>query len=200
MIELLRRKYQNGDTLTIKVKVDASKNGLIVSFIQSNYSDNNKWNKNQVLTDMFITRCKLANAYCKLDQTGEQTKRYIIENFSDDLSVIDEIKGLSKKCAKVFISLPTATYSHRKGVPTDFRRYKDTFLPLRVRIGDWDISRAFMDFDVFGSEAVYTAYQVLVNGKTIRSNNDLVNLHDAQLLHKKYFGESDDISTAEVSC
>lgn len=199
MIELLNRKYQNGDTVTIQVKVDASKKGLIVSFIQSNYSDNNKWSKKQVLTDMFITRCKLANAYSKLDPTGKQTIRYIKENFSDDLSVIDEIKGLSKKCSKVFISLPTSTYPYRKGVPTDFRRCKDTFLPLIVRIGDINISKAFMDFDVFGSDAVNTAYEVLINGKTIHSTNDLINLHEAQLLHKEYFGESDDISTAEVN-
>ena len=199
MIELLRRKYPNGDIVSIQAKVDATSKGLVVSFIQSNYSDNNKWYKNQLLTDVFVTRCKLANAYSKLDPTGKQTISYIKENFSDDLSIIDEIKGLSKKCSKVFISLPTATYSHRKGVPTDFRRCKDTFLPLIVRIGDRDVSRAFMDFDVFGPEAVNTAYEVLINGKTIHSKNDLVNLHDAQQLHKEYFGDSDDIITSEVT-
>ena len=72
MTELLTKKHKNGDTTTIKfnVKPIIGKD-VIVTFVVAEFSDCNKWRKEQVLTDIFITRCKLLNAYCELDPTGE---------------------------------------------------------------------------------------------------------------------------------
>ena len=134
---------------------------------------------------MFISRCKLLNAYCQLDPTGEKTIRYVRDTFSEDLSVIEEIHKLSKESNEIVISLPTSRHAHSRGIPTNDRMFKNTFLPLIVSINGEDVSRDFWDFDTFESNAVNVAYQALIKGEIPTSNNDLVDFYGVQKLHQQ---------------
>ena len=185
MIELLNKKHENGDTTQIKFDVKVNGQDVIVTFVQAEFSDVNKWKKEQVLTDMFISRCKLLNAYCQLDPTGEKTVRYVKDTFSEDLSVIEEIHKLSKESNEIVISLPTSRHAHSRGIPTNDRMFKNTFLPLIVSINGEDVSRDFWDFDTFESNAVNVAYQALIKGEIPTSNNDLVDFYGVQKLHQQ---------------
>ena len=186
MIELLNKRHV-GDTKQIRFDVEVNGQDVIVTFIQAEYSDVNKWKKEQVLTDMFISRCKLLNGYCLLDPTGEKTIRYIRDTFSEDLSVIQEIQKMSKASDEVVISLPTSRHAHSRGIPTNDRMFRNTFLPLIVSINGKDVSRDFWDFNTFESNAVNVAYQALIKGEIPTSNNDLVDFYGVQQLHQQLF-------------
>ena len=189
MIELLSKKHANGDTTQIRFDVNANGQDIIVTFVVAEFSDGNKWRKEQVLTDVFITRCKLLNAYCQLDPTGEKTIRYISEQFTEDLSIAEEIQKLSKQVDNISISLPTSRHAHSRGIPTNDRMFKNTYLPLKVSVNGENVSRVFWDFDIFESDVVNVAYQALIKGEIPSSNNDLVDFDGVQQLHQKLFGE-----------
>ena len=186
MIELLNKKHENEDITTIKFDVNTNGKDVIVTFVQAEYSNQNKWRKSQVLTDIFVTRCNLLNAYCQLDPTGEKTIKYITENFLKE-NVIEEIKQLSKHCNNISISLPTSMHAHNRGIPTSTRMLKNTFLPLIVTINNKDESRVFWDFDMFESDAVEVAYNALVKGIIPQSNNDFVDFSNIIELHQELF-------------
>lgn len=197
MIELLNKKHENGDTTQIRFDVKVNGQDVIVTFVQAEFSDVNKWKKEQVLTDMFISRCKLLNAYCQLDPTGEKTIRYVRDTFSEDLSVIEEIHKLSKESNEIVISLPTSRHAHSRGIPTNNRMFKNTFLPLIVSINGEDVSRDFWDFDTFESNAVNVAYQALIKGEIPTSNNDLVDFYGVQKLHQQLIQDETTLTPAE---
>jgi len=197
MIELLNKKHENGDTTQIKFDVKANGKDVVVTFVVAEFSDGNKWRKEQVLTDVFITRCKLLNAYCELDPTGKKTIRYISNRFTEELVVAEEIQKLSKQVDNISISLPTSRHSHSHGIPTNDRMFKNTFLPLIVIINGKDVSRDFWDFDTFESNAVNVAYQALINGEIPTSNNDLVDFSGVQQLHQQLIQDETTLTPAE---
>lgn len=199
MIELLNKKHENGDTTTIKFNVKPTGKDVIATFVVAEFSDCNRWRKEQVLTDIFITRCKLLNAYCELDPTGEKTIRYISKEFTEELVVAEEMQKLSKQVDNISISLPTSRHSHSRGIPTNDRMFKNTFLPLIVNINGKDVSRYFWDFDTFESNAVNVAYQALVKGEIPKTNNDFIDFSGVQQLHQQLFNE-ESCNTPKEDC
>lgn len=186
MIELFKRT-ENGLTSIIEFDVVKTNEGTYVDFLRSEYSDHNKWKSPKVLTDKFLERCFLQKPYVYADPTGEITKKYIKENFSKEAKVIKEIEQLSSHIDYVEISLPTSVYAHSpRGLVTSPRQYKDTFLPLIVRLNGNDVSIQFMDYDTFGQKAVDMAYDSIVNGNIPVSNKELVDFSGVRDLHESF--------------
>ena len=192
MVELFNKTYANGDVVKVRYSVKSNYKDIVVTFIQENYSDNNKWGKKQVLTDLTFTRHRLLMSYCQVDPTGEKISKYIKENFKEGAFVAKKVQKFARESNSIKISLPTSKFACNRGIPTDCRMFKETFFPLIVTIDGRDESRCFMDFDVFGSDAVDMAYQSLVNDKKIKSDNDIKSFIGVKLLHKKIIKEEDD--------
>ena len=130
MIELFNRSQ---DGLSTKIEFDVAKkeDGVWVEFVRSERSNYNKWKNPNVLTDKIIQRYLLHDAFSNTDPDGEITKKYIQTNFSKDTRVVGEIEKLSKHVDCVEISLPTSIHAINTRSP---RGYRDTFLPLIVKI------------------------------------------------------------------
>ena len=158
-------------------------NSLIIEFIQYERSDFNKWERPKVLTDLILTRFYLPEIYSHISSKG-QLKSYIKNNIEENFDIIEKIEEMSKSKHKIVISLPTATYSHKRGIPTNFRALKDTHLPLIVSIDGKDVSSKFMDFGDFEYSAVVTAYQALIKGNMPKSKNDIFYIDGVESLHK----------------
>ena len=180
MIELFKRT-ENGMTTKIEFDVVKNNNGIYVDFVRSEYSDYNKWKNPNVLTDKFLERCYLDSTYLTVDPTGEVTKKYIREKFSKEAKVIKEIEQLSSHIDYVEISLPTSVLAHNS-----VRGFKDTFLPLIVRLNNEDVSIQFMDYDTFGPKAVEVAFDSVVNGNIPKSDKELVDFEGVRDLHDSF--------------
>ena len=178
-MELSRETYGNGDVETTKIKIKRSKNKLVVYFIKSAYSDRNKWNESQVLTDVEVTRYQLSTIYRHADPTGSKLIDYIKNNNSKVASITRDLVRLSVKTDVIYIGLPTSTT-----LLGSARKFKDTFRPLIVKINDEDASRCFQDFDLFGSKAVNVAYEALINGKK-PNNSNFGSFYEIGFLHNK---------------
>ena len=155
-------------------------------FIKSEFSDANKWNEIQVLTDVSIKRCQIAELY--KDKNPNRIKKYISCKFTADLKIMVEIAKMSDKVDEITISLPTSVCPHKRGLPTSVRAFKNSFLPLLVDINGEDASRAFQDFDMFGSKAVNVAFDALINGKRPNVKNYLFDFYQIGFLRNKVFG------------
>lgn len=179
-MELKREVADNGDIVTVNVDVDNSKNKLVVLFKVSKYSDNNKWNESQVLTDVEVSRCQISDIYKNADPTGIKLLDYIASNKENIESIIKNVEQISSKADHIYIGLPTSVTlfdSHR--------RIRNSFRPLIVEINDEDGSRCFQDFDIFNSKAVNIAYDALINGKNPTSENNIVSFYEVGYLHNK---------------
>ena len=172
----------------IECDVKLENNKMVVYFIKSQFSDTNKWNETQVLTDKFVKRCELSSIYKNND--CDRMKKYIGCKFTPSLKIIEKIEKMSEKVDEMTISLPTSCYSHKRGVPTSVRAFKNSFLPLMVDVNGEDASRAFQDFDMFGSKAVIIAYDVLINGKKPNVKNDFIDFYQIGYLRNQIFGVS----------
>ena len=189
-MELYKNIYDSGDRVLFECNVKIENGKVIVYFIKSEFSNRNKWNEDDVLTDVFIKRCELANIYCQADKDGKKTIRYIKDCFKPDLRIVKEIEKISDKVDEITISLPASVCPHKKGLPTSVRAFKNSFLPLLVDINGEDASRVFQDFDVFGSKAVNVAYDALINGKEPKIENDFIEFYRIGFLRNKIFGAS----------
>ena len=172
-----------GYSEVIECDVTLENNKLVVYFIKSQFSDANKWNETLVLTDKFVKRCEISSIY--KDKNCDRMKRYIGCKFTPNLKIIEKIEEMSEKIDEVSISLPTSRHAHSRGIQTNDRMFKNTFLPLIVSINGEDVSRDFWDFDTFESNAVNVAYQALIKGEIPTSNNDLVDFYGVQKLHQQ---------------
>ena len=172
-----------GYSEVIECDVTLENNKMIVYFIKSQFSDANKWNETLVLTDKFVKRCEISRRY--KDNNCDRMKRYISVKFTPNLKIIEKIEKMSEKIDEVSITLPTSRHTHSRGIPTNDRMFKNTFLPLIVCINGKDVSRDFGDFDTFESNAVNVAYQALIKGEIPTSNNDLVDFYGVQKLHQQ---------------
>ena len=180
MIELFSRT-ENGMTTKIEFDVVKSKDGTYVDFVRSEYSNNNKWKNPNCLTDKFIQRCHIHDAYGMYDESDEITRNFILKHFQKDAKVIKEVEGMSKHIDRIEISLPTSVK-----MPFDSKCYKNTFLPLIVKINGEDVSIQFMDFEVFAHRAVNVAYEALINGKIPTSDKEFVDFEGVADLHKSF--------------
>lgn len=179
-MELKREVANNGDVVTVNVDIDNSKNKLVVLFRVSKYSDNNKWNESQVLTDIEVSRCQISDIYKNADPTGIKLLDYITSNKENIESIFKNVEQISSKADHVYIGLPTSVTLFDSP-----RRIRNSFRPLIVEINDEDGSRCFQDFDVFNSRAVNVAYDALINGKNPSSENNLVSFYEVGYLHNK---------------
>ena len=184
-MELKREVGDNGDIVTVNVDVDNSKNKLIVLFKVSKYSDNNKWNESQVLTDVEVSRCQISDIYKNADPTGIKLLDYITSNKKNIESIIKNVEQISSKADHIYIGLPTSVTLFDSP-----RRIRNSFRPLIVEINDEDGSRCFQDFDVFNSRAVNVAYDALINGKNPSSENNIVSFYEVGYLHNRIFSQS----------
>ena len=57
--------------LVALIREDKKDGKLIVEFLQQNYTDNNKWRKSNVLSDVILNRYELDHICSILDPTGE---------------------------------------------------------------------------------------------------------------------------------
>ena len=179
-MELNRDTYDDGDVVTTNIEIKSSKNKLVVYFIKSAYSDRNKWNERQVLTDVEVTRCQISEIYRNSDPTGSKLIDYIKNNNSKDASITRDLVRLSDKTDVIYIGLPTSTTLFGSA-----RKFKDTFRPLIVKINNEDASRCFQDFDLFGSQAVNVAYDALIKGKNPTSTNNFVSFYEIGFLRNQ---------------
>ena len=189
-MKLYRETYDDGDTSLLTFDSESNNGNLIVTFVKSEFSDANKWKQKQVLTDIEVIRCQLSKIYCSADPLGGKLNKYIMDNFTKNCKIISDIVKISDRVDKINISLPTSTYSHKRGTPTSVRAFKNSFLPLLVDINGEDASRAFQDFDIFGSKAVDVAYDALINGKKPKTENIFVDFYLIGFLRNKIFGQS----------
>ena len=90
---------------------------------------------------------------------------------------------MTYKVDNISISFPTTIYAHSRGMKTEIRGMKDTFLPLIVVVNDNDVSMDFWDFDLFGDKAVRVAYDALINGNIPESKNHFVDFSKIKELH-----------------
>lgn len=179
MINLMK-KNKDGINVSFDFNVEGYGKDIVVEFSQTNRGGENKWHNASVVTDMIIKRMVMSGD-CGKDI--QQLKSYIAENFSEDLHVVDELEKSAKKVDNVSISLPTTIYAHSRGMKTESRGMKDTFLPLIVVINDNDVSMDFWDFDLFGYKAVSTAYDALINGNIPESRNHFVDFSKIKEIH-----------------
>ncbi len=177
-----------GYSEVIECDVKLENNKMVVYFIKSQFSDANKWNETLVLTDKFVKRCEISSIY--KNNNCYRMKKYIGCKFTPDLKIIEKIEKMSEKVDEITISLPTSCYSHKRGVPTSVRAFKNSFLPLIVDINGEDASRAFQDFDIFDSNAVDVAYDTLLNGKKPKTENIFVDFYQIGFLRNQIFGVS----------
>lgn len=181
----LFKESENGESKQLDFDVKVEDGKIVVEFLQKNYTDHNKWNEKQVLCDLFLNRYVLLDICSKLDPTGEQIKKFIIETYPDCVTKENQIQKMSQSAEEVAIMLPTGRYAHTsRGIPTSIRKYKNTFLPLMVFIDGEDVSRTFQDFYVFGSKAVDVAFDALVNGNIPESKQELVDFSGLEELHQ----------------
>ncbi len=185
-MKLFNYTNELGDTVLFECAARIESNSMVVYFIKSEFSDANKWNEIQVLTDVFIKRCQIADLY--KDKNCNRIKRYISSRFTTDLKIMDKIAQMSEKVDEITISLPASVCPHKRGLPTSVRTFKNSFLPLLVDINGEDASRAFQDFDVFGSQAVNVAFDSLINGTRPKVENDLIDFYQIGFLRNKIFG------------
>ena len=185
-MKLFSYTNESGDTTVFECQARLEEGKLVVYFIKSDFSDANKWNEIQVLTDVSIKRCQIAELY--KDKNPNRIKKYISCRFTADLKIMDEIAKMSEKVDEITISLPTSVLPHKRGLPTSVRVFKNSFLPLLVDINGEDASRAFQDFDMFGSKAVNVAFDALINGKRPNVKNDFVDFYQIGFLRNKVFG------------
>ena len=188
MIELYNQADKDNITRTkLSCDVQDKENAVVVDFVQSEYSDLNKWNKPKVLTDMFITRYYLPEIFGHIS-SKRRLESYIGNNYGK-VNIMEKIEEMSKSKQKIVISLPTTIYPTRRGYPSSVRAVKDTYWPLIVKINDEDVSRAFMDFRDFGENAVSVAYQALFKGVMPTSSNDLFYIDGVKTLHQELVNE-----------
>ena len=182
MIELYNQADKENITRT-KLSCDVQKkyNNFIVEFIQSEFSDLNKWQKPKVLTDMFITRFYLPEIFTHIS-SKTKLESYINKNYGT-IDIMKKIEDMSTSKQKIVISLPTTIYPTRRGIPTSARGIKNTCWPLIVKINDEDVSRAFMDFRDFDENAVRVAYKALLKGTMPVSTKDLFYIDGVKTLY-----------------
>ena len=161
---------------------------FIVEFHQFERSDFNKWGKPKALTDLIVTRYTLPEVYRHISSKGK-LKDYVKNNVGENFDIIEKIEEMSKSKQRIVISLPTSMYHHKRGIPTSFRKVKDTHLPLIVNIDGKDVSSAFMDFGDYEYRAVETAYQALVKGNMPKSKNDIFYIDGVKSLHQELMNE-----------
>lgn len=179
-MEIIKKDYCNGNALAINVEIKEYRKQLVILFIKSAYSNRNKWNEKDVLTDVEVKRCQLSKIYINSDPTGKNLLDYIDKCKNNYEKVVKEVEKLSDKTDKIYIGLPTSTTLFG-----EFRKIKDTFRPLLVILNAEDVSVFFQDFDIFGSKAVQVAYDALINGKNPNINNDLFSIYQIGCLHNK---------------
>ena len=185
MFELYNKADADNSTRT-KLSCDLydEGNNRIVEFVQFEYSDFNRWGKPKVLTDLVFSRFYLPEMYTHIT-SKTRLKNYIIESMDEEFNIIEKIADMTDKQDHISISLPTSIYPHRRGVPTSFRRIKDTQYPLIVMMNGKDVSRAFIDFEDFEDRAVKTAYEALINGKMPEVKNDIFYIDGVKELHEQ---------------
>lgn len=185
MKELLRNK-EKGYVSTISYDIKQYKDRDFIIFVQKDYTDNNKWKKPQVVSDMFIQSYNLPKGiFSDLPETIEKTVKIngneILEYL---LGYLDEAaNNFGGKVDKIQLSLPTGRFA----TPFDILRYKDTFLPLIVKIDEKDVSRCFQDFDCFKEKTVEKAYEALIDGNIPEINSDLFDKEGINNLHNELF-------------
>ena len=184
MIELYNQADKDNITRTkLSCDIQNKDNTFIVEFVQSEFSDLNKWKKPKVLTDMFITRYYLPEIFGHIS-SKRKLESYISDNYGK-VDIMTKVEEMSKSKQKIIISLPTTIYPTRRGYPSSVRPVKDTYLPLIVKINDEDVSRAFMDFSDFDENAVRVAYQALFNGVMPNNTKDLFYIDGVKSLHEE---------------
>ncbi len=190
MIELYNQA-DNDNVTRSKFSFDISEreDSLLVEFMQSEYSDLNKWGKPKVLTDIVVNRFLLPEIY-KHISSKDKLKKYITKSFDTDLDIVETIGSMATSKQNLVISLPTLVVPQTlRGIPTSFRRVKDTHLPLIVKINGEDVSSAFIDFGDFEDSAVQTAYQALINGNMPKPTHDIFYIDGVKSLHNELSSE-----------
>ena len=133
-MELSKENYNDGDLETINLDIKSSKNRLVVYFVKSTYSDRNKWNESQVLTDVEVIRYQLSEIYRHSDPTGNKVMDYVKHNKRKDASLTRDLVRISDKTDVIYIGLPTSTTLFGNA-----RKFKNTFRPLIVKINDEEV-------------------------------------------------------------
>lgn len=157
---------------------------LIITFTETYYTDKNKWNEKNVLTDVFVNKFTLCDVYTNADPNGEHLEEYILKNKDNFEQMINEVNKLSEDRTKIQISLPTNSYPHRRGAITYLRTVKNVFSPLIVKVNDKDVSNDFRFFYQYGSKAVNMAYNALIKGEKLDIKDDLADTTPIEQLHE----------------
>jgi len=106
MVELYNQADKNNITRTkLSCDIQDKDNTFIVEFVQSEYSDLNKWKKPKVLTDMFITRYYLPEIFGHIS-SKIKFESYVNDNYGK-INIMEKIEEMSISKQKIVISLPT---------------------------------------------------------------------------------------------
>ena len=162
------------------VNVDPRKDGALVEFRMIATSDNNKWRKPGVVTDIIIERCALTNQQLRRLGINKNHAEKDIERLFEktgDLDFIHDFMKASQFSTQVSVKLPRRFKAGIKG--REPRDIKDTFYPVSVIIDGEDVSRAFETFDSFGSDVVTVASDALFGDFDFRRlKTELSNVED----------------------
>lgn len=188
MTQLYRFKTKDGDIGTLSYDFKERGHGVSIIFVTTIYTEHNKWNKPNVVADMFIDRCSLSKDNLEFIGGKERLESMMKKSSASYYFVKEQMIQLSGDSKEISIQLPTT-----------YKGFKDTYLPLIVKIDSNDVSQYFQDFDLFKENAVMSAYNALINGQKPEVegdvNKDLVEtrFNRIQELHNKLFSEYDDI-------
>lgn len=158
MVEV-KKECLDGYTYVLGYNIKEESEPQVFEIVQKIYTDNNKWNKKNILSDICITKCYLCSLLQHL-MCGRQTLEEAIENDCETLQILENVLDGFNTVEKTIISLPYRTKMNNRGVPEGFRWGKDTFYPLSVKVNNFDVSLAFQDFDVYEDRAVDEAVKL----------------------------------------
>lgn len=180
MTELLKTQNANGTRTKICFKVYNKNDNIVVELLKFDYSDNNKWKKPNVLTDLLVIKHILPSGYIQIDPNGEKIKDFITKNYKKNVNVFEQIEEMAKQTTRIVFALPTSFW-----VLNNPRKIKDTYFPLIVFINDRNVSGAFMDFGDYGHDIIEVASKALLQGQMPEFKNDIFYLDEVEKLHKE---------------
>ena len=173
MIEILKEEMGSYDYVC-GYRIFKLDDTEMFDFVQKLYTDNNKWGKKGVFSDVIINRCQLKDILDFIGIDKEDFKKTLNNDFQDTVG-LEDIIGSLKSSMLMKVSLPHRTILVDRGCKKDFRGYKDTFYPVSVTVKPneySDFSRYFMDFYDYEEKAVDEAYKVLTESNYPADLND----------------------------
>lgn len=181
----LYKKFKDGMIVKGECLVESKKDFLAVEFIDRYYGGLNKWHSQSVLTDMFVRRYVMSDAFRDRDPNGEVLQRFIKDLYEENDEMIEErVSEMAKQENNISISLSTSKLANGKLL-------NNIHIPLSVNIDGKDVSSIFWEFDKFDQKAIEVAYKAIVKGEAPKSLIPYVDFTDLEKIHKDLVNEKE---------